>query len=219
VIVVAGGPLPAASRPLPSEATVVAADGGVDHALALGLRVDLAVGDFDSVSAAGLDAVEAAGARVERHPAEKDATDLELALDAAAALEPRRLVVVGVAGGRLDHLLAGLLLLGAERYARLELDAIAGDALAHVIRGERALAGEPGELVSLLPLGGDAVGVTTEGLRYPLVGETLAAGSSRGVSNEFGAARAQVRVARGVVLAVRPGTVVDDRTGSSGQPG
>jgi thiamine pyrophosphokinase len=219
VIVVAGGPLPASSRPLPAAAAVVAADGGVDHALALGLSIDLAVGDFDSVTAAGLAAVEAAGARVERHPPEKDATDLELALDAAAALDPRRLLVVGVAGGRLDHLLAGLLLLGAERYAHLELDAVAGDALVNVIRGARELEGEPGELVSLLPLGGDAEGVTTEGLRYPLAGETLAAGSSRGVSNEFAAARARVRVACGVVLAVRPGTVADDRTGSSGQPG
>jgi thiamine pyrophosphokinase len=219
VIVVAGGPPPASSRPLPAAAAVVAADGGVDHALALGLSIDLAVGDFDSVTAAGLAAVEAAGARVERHPPEKDATDLELALDAAAALDPRRLLVVGVAGGRLDHLLAGLLLLAAERYGHLELDAVAGDALVNVIRGARELEGEPGELVSLLPLGGDAEGVTTEGLRYPLAGETLAAGSSRGVSNEFAAAWARLRVARGVVLAVRPGTVADDRTGSSGQPG
>lgn len=207
VIVVAGGPPPAATRPLPASATVVAADGGVDHALALGLRVDVAIGDFDSVTPAGLAAAEASGASVERHPAEKDATDLELALDAAAAFEPRRVLVVGVAGGRLDHLLAGLLLLGAERYAHVEVDAIAGAALVHVIRGERVLEGEPGELVSLLPLGGDAVGVTTDGLRYPLAGETLSAGSSRGVSNEFAAAPARVRVAGGVVLAVRPGTV------------
>jgi thiamine pyrophosphokinase len=207
VIVVAGGPAPAATRPLPDGATVVAADGGVDYALALGLRVDVAVGDFDSVTPGGLAAAEAAGARIVRHPAEKDATDLELALDAAAALEPRRLLVAGVAGGRLDHLLAGLLLLGAERHAHLEVDAIAGQALVHVVRRERALEGAPGELVSLLPLGGDAEGVATDGLRYPLAGETLAAGSTRGVSNEFVGTQAVVRVARGVALAVRPGTV------------
>ena len=207
MILVAGGPAPPATRPLPHGATVIAADGGVDHALALGLRVELAVGDFDSVTPGGLAAAEAAGARIERHPAEKDATDLELALDVAAALEPRRLIVVGVAGGRLDHLLAGLLLLGAERYGHLEVDAIAGQALVHVVRGARRLEGKPGELVSLLPLGGDAEGVTTDGLRYPLAGETMAAGSTRGVSNEFAETQARVRVARGVVLAVRPGTV------------
>ncbi len=86
-------------------------------ALALGLRIDRAIGDFDSVSAAGLAAAEAAGAIVERHPAAKDATDLELALDAAIALEPARILVVGSAGGRLDHLLGSILLLADDRYA------------------------------------------------------------------------------------------------------
>ena len=84
---------------------MIAADGGVDRALALGLHVDVAIGDFDSVTAAGLAAVEAAGARIERHPTAKDATDLELALDAALALAPARIVVIGSGGGRLDHLL------------------------------------------------------------------------------------------------------------------
>ena len=84
VVIVAGGhPLGGLHPELPAGAFVIAADGGVDRALALGLHVDLAVGDFDSVTPAGLAAVRAAGARVERHPPTKDATDLELALDAA----------------------------------------------------------------------------------------------------------------------------------------
>ena len=74
---------------------MIAADSGIDLALALGLHVDVAIGDFDSVSAAGLATVEAAGALVERYPAAKDATDLELALDAAIALEPAHVIVVG----------------------------------------------------------------------------------------------------------------------------
>ena len=53
------------------------------------------------------------------------------------------------------------------------------------IRDERTLAGEPGELVSLFALHGPAEGVRTEGLEYPLAGETLEPGSSRGVSNRF----------------------------------
>jgi len=183
----------------------VAADQGVDHALALGLRVDVAVGDFDSVSPAGLTAAEAAGARIVRHPAEKDATDLELALDEAAALGPRRLLVLGVDGGRLDHLLAALLGLGAERYAAFEVDALLGAASIHVIRSERRLRGEPGELISLLALHAPAEDVTTAGLLYGLGGETLWPGSSRGASNVFATREARVSVGRGVVLAVRPG--------------
>ena len=141
-----------------------------------------------------------------RHPAAKDATDLELACDEALAFGPRRLVVVGGEGGRLDHLLAGLLLLGSAKYAAVEVDAVVGAARAHVIRGRRELAGATGELISLLALHGAAEGVATEGLVYPLRGETLLPGSSRGVSNEFAGESAVVSVERGILLAVLPGS-------------
>jgi thiamine pyrophosphokinase len=205
IVVAEGGPVRAGSGSLPARAPVVAADGGVDLALALGLSVDVAVGDFDSASPSGLATAEASGARVVGYPREKDATDLELALDEAAALDPRRIVVVGSGGGRLDHLLAALLLLGAERYASFEVDALLGEAIAHVVRGERRLAGEPGEHVSLLALHGPAEGVVTEGLAYRLRGETLLPGSSRGVSYVFAAREARISLECGVLLALRPG--------------
>lgn len=202
VVVVASGQGPAVE--VPPARSVVAADGGVERAASLGLAVDVVVGDLDSVSPAALERAEAAGARVVRHPAAKDATDLELALDEAVALEARRVLVVASGGGRLDHLLASLLVLGSARYEALEIDALVGDALVHVIRGERTMRGTSGELVTLLPLGGPAEGVTTTGLEYPLANETLEPGSSRGVSNVFTAVGVRVGVERGVLLAVRP---------------
>lgn len=181
---------------LPAGATVIAADGGAK----LGWPVDLVVGDMDSISAVTLASIE----QVERHPAEKDATDLELALAAALRLEPQRILVVGGAGGRLDHLLGGLLLLAADALAKVQVDAQFGAAAVHVIRGERSLRGEPGELISLFAVQGLADGVVTEGLVYPLGGETLAPGSSRGVSNVFAASEVRIALKRGVLLALRP---------------
>src|SRR6476661_2130701 len=70
---------------LPTAADVVAADSGLGVATALGVHVDHLVGDLDSVDPAAVAAAEAAGTTVDRHPAEKDATDLELAIDAAVA--------------------------------------------------------------------------------------------------------------------------------------
>jgi thiamine pyrophosphokinase len=67
------------------------------------------------------------------------------------------------------------------------------------------LHGEPGELVSLFALHGCAGGITTEGLVYPLHGEALEPGSSRGTSNAFAAPQARVTVEHGVLLAIRPG--------------
>lgn len=212
VIVVAGGGPPPREALLPRRAAVVAADGGLELGLALGLHVDVAVGDFDSVSSEALVEAEAAGTRIERHPQAKDATDLELALQVAAALDPKRILVIGAEGGRLDHLIACLLALGSERYAGFEVDAILGAATIHVVRGERRLTAAPGELLTLLPVNGPAVGVVTEGLVYPLRGETLEPGSTRGVSNIFSAPDARVQLRRGVLLAIRPGPEADGGT-------
>ena len=207
IVVVAGGdpPEPEAALAVPLGARVIAADRGLDHALALGLEVEIAVGDFDSASPAALVRAEASGTRIERYPADKDATDLELAMDAAVSVGAKRILVLAGDGGRLDHLLATLLLLGSSRYESVEIDAFIGCARAYVVRGERVIEGERGELVSLLALHGPAQGVRTEGLAYPLVGETLEPGSSRGVSNLFAAETARISVERGVLLAIRPG--------------
>jgi thiamine pyrophosphokinase len=207
VVVVSGGdpPAPRSALAVPLGATVIAADKGVEHALALGLEVAVAVGDFDSASPEAVAAAEAAGVRVERHAAEKDATDLELALDVASTMRPDRILVLAGDGGRLDHLVSSLLLLASDRFGHPQIDAFFGEARVHVLRGERELDGDPGELVTLLAVNGPAEGVATEGLAYPLRGETLEPGSSRGVSNVFAATRARVTIERGVLLAVRPG--------------
>jgi thiamine pyrophosphokinase len=207
VIVVTGGDpvAPADVADLPTGGPVVAADSGVDHALALGLGVTHAVGDFDSVSAEGLAAVGAAGATVERHPAAKDHTDLDLALDRAVALGADRIVVVGGHGGRVDHFLANALLLTAERYASVAMEARFGPARLHVVRRSVALAGVPGDLVTLLAVGGPATGVTTSGLRWALVGAVIEPASSLGVSNELVAPAATVTVETGTLVVVRPG--------------
>jgi len=202
VVVVASGQGPRLT--VPDAGTVVAADGGLERARELGLDVDVVVGDLDSVTPETLAAAETAGARVVRHPQAKDATDLELALDEALALGARRVLLVASATGRLDHLVASLLLLGSQRYAELELEALVGNAVVHVIRRERTLEGAPGALLTLVPLGGPATGVTTEGLEYPLVGETLEPGTTRGVSNVFTGTEARVGLEGGVLLAIRP---------------
>ena len=183
---------------------VIAADSGLEHARALGVPVDVVVGDLDSVDPAVLDAAVADGVTVERHPSAKDATDLELALDAAVDRDATEVLVVGVGGGRLDHFLGNVLLLASPRYRHVHVVARIADASATVVHERVELSGTPGAMCSLLPLGGSAVGVVTDGLRYPLRRETLPAGTTRGVSNEFLGARATVAVDDGVLLAVIP---------------
>jgi thiamine pyrophosphokinase len=207
IVIVAGGgpPHPSVAGRLAPDAFVIAADSGLEHAAALGLEVAVVVGDMDSVDPDALAAAAAAGTQVERHPQAKDATDVELALDLALDRRPRHVVVVTGEGDRLDHTLAVALLLATPRTAGVAVEGWLGCAHLTVVRDRADLAGTRGDLVTLLALHGPAEGVTTEGLLYPLDGETLGPGSSRGVSNEMLADDATVWVRSGVVVAVQPG--------------
>jgi thiamine pyrophosphokinase len=188
---------------------VVAADGGTNHALALGLTIDRWVGDGDSIDAGDLAALAATGVRVDRVPAEKDATDAELALEAAIDGGADGVILLGGLGGvRLDHGLANLglllhpavgsrqLVLYDEHAARITLlAAIDGPATAE-------LRGRVGDLVSLIPVGATAENVRTEGLRYPLRDEPLLLGRTRGVSNLRTALTARVTLGSGRILVI-----------------
>ncbi len=204
-IVLTDGDPVAPPIPLPSDAMVIAADGGLRLSSILGLRVDVVVGDMDSVSPADLAAAEQAGARIERHPIDKDATDLELALDAAITGGAIEITVVGGAGGRLDHLLANAQLLAGDRYAAIQLRWWTGAEIVVVCDHMRpaVIKGTPGELVSLVPVGGSAGGVVTTGLRWGLEGEDLGFGSTRGVSNELSDDRATVSLTEGRLLVIQ----------------
>jgi thiamine pyrophosphokinase len=206
VVLVGGDPVEAdATRPLPAGATVIAADSGLAAAAVLGLDVDLVVGDLDSVDPVDLASAVGSGVPIDRHPVAKDRTDLAIALDAALAYAPARVVAVGGAGGRLDHLLGNAQVLASDTYRDLRITAHVGRATITVVRDHAELVGSPDELVSLLPVHGSAGGVSTDGLRFPLRDEDLPAGTTRGISNQFVGDRAHVRVTRGVVLAVQPG--------------
>lgn len=184
---------------------VIAADSGLTLASGLGWRVDLVVGDMDSVDPAALEEAAAAGAQVERHDRDKDRTDLELALAAARRHGADRVHVAGGAGGRLDHVLANALCLAADDWSGLEISATYGAARVWVVRVAAEMEGGVGDLVSLVPVGGPAHGVHTTGLRWHLAGDTLAPASGRGISNEFAAPQATVSLAAGTLLAVAPG--------------
>ncbi len=205
VVFAGGDPVPARwAAELPPHALIVAADSGLRNAALLGRRPDLVVGDLDSADPADVERAVAAGAAVERHPQAKDRTDLDLALHAALERGARRVVVVGGGGGRLDHFLAGGLLLASAELAAVEVEAFVGDAHLAVIRTERRFSGEPGSLLSLLAVGGAAHGIRTRGLLFALRDETLEPGSTRGVSNRLTRDTAEVSVGDGVLLAVQP---------------
>lgn len=189
---------------------VLAADGGTVHLEAWGIEPHVVIGDLDSLPGEARERVVARGGRIELHPADKDSSDTELALDRAIALGADEVIVVGALGGpRIDHAIANTLLLAAARPGRARIRLVRGPMSVRLVQGgERVeLGGAEGGIVTLLAVGGDAAGVLTAGLRYPLRDETLRLGSSRGVSNEIAARPAAVSVRSGALLVVEGGAL------------
>jgi thiamine pyrophosphokinase len=184
-------------------AEVIAADGGLARARAIGLEPTLLVGDLDSLPAAAAARAEADGVEVHRAPVDKDESDTELALLEAVRRGATRITVLGAFGGpRLDHALANVWLLGHPALGAVDVQLLDATTRASIIRGPatRALPGPVGRTVSLLPLGGDAEGITTAGLRYPLHDEPLRTGPARGLSNVRTDAAASVALRGGRLL-------------------
>lgn len=175
---------------------IIAADGGLRHTQALGLRPDEIIGDFDS-----LGYVPEAGVVF---PVEKDDTDTMLAVRRGLELGLRRYVIYGgMDGKRLDHTLANFQTLcflaqhGAVGFL------VGRDYIACAVKDGtlRFPAGAEGDF-SLFCLGKDAKGVTIRGLYYEAEDITLTSSFPLGVSNHFTGKEAAVTVEDGTLLAL-----------------
>ena len=203
VLIFAGGvsPGPEVVEELPHSDLTIAADSGYDRAVELGFKVDVLIGDLDSIETE----LMPNHLIVERYPVDKDATDLEIAIGRVLVEQPQRVVIVGGSGGRLDHELGIANLICSSRWSSIdEIDWMTDRGWAHVVHKRRTIHGDVGSMISLIPVGGDATGVSTRGLKWELHLETLEHSSTRGVSNRFASPVAEVALTSGTLLAVVP---------------
>ncbi len=176
---------------------VIAADGGYDKLKALGIKPDLLLGDFDSIEAVA----EEANAELLRYPAEKDDTDMMLAVKTGFERGYEAFVIYGGVGGRLDHTLANLQTLayiarhGGRGYLMGD-----GFVITALHNNELLLSANKRGNISIFAHGGDARGVTLEGLKYPLNNAVLSCDMPLGVSNRFTGVPSRVSVEDGVVI-------------------
>jgi thiamine pyrophosphokinase len=214
VIVTGAAPLDArAVAAIPSDAIVIAADGGLDHARAAGLTPAGLIGDLDSVSEEGL-AWAKQHATIQRHPIDKNATDTELAVAFAAGMNPSRVVMVAGGGDRLDHTLAAIGALGAPVLTSVPLiecwwggqylQVVHGPARVTIrtatIFGTSSTAPPASETrISLLAMHGRCTGVTLSGTRWPLERAELGPLVGHGLSNVAIAADTELAISTGIV--------------------
>lgn len=150
---------------------LVAADGGGDRALAMGLEPEAVIGDLDSLSQG---ARERLGARV-HHIAEQDSTDFAKSLQ---LIEAPFVLALGFTGLRLDHTLAAMtdLIRSAHRVVMLAEEEV-------IFRCPPRLSLDLAEdtRVSLFPFG--EVKARSKGLYWPLDGIDFTPSERVGTSN------------------------------------
>lgn len=173
---------------------VIAADAGLAYLHQLNIRPDIIVGDFDSMPEGLLDLYPTT--LIKRFQADKDLSDLELALECAWEYAPKQVYLYGAMGLRVDHQLYNLMLLG--RYPK-QVKIITGkeEIFAIDVREERDCI--PGQTVSFIPIYGKVTGVTTRGLRWELDSADLDL-SFLSLSNRTLSDRFEVEVKNGLLL-------------------
>lgn len=182
---------------------IVCADGGALRARDLGLRPQTIIGDLDSLSPAQVAEFEAAGCQFLAHPAEKDETDLELALLHCREIGAETVTILGGLGGRFDQTIANLLLLTLPALGAMRICMVDGEQTMRVLSpGAHRLEGQPGDTISLVPLSDRVDGIVTRNLQYPLRDESLTRGPARGLSNVMLGVQAEVSFGRGALLLV-----------------
>ena len=218
IVIFANGELPdleAARALLDAGDYLIAADGGANHLLKMGILPEIVIGDLDSIDEDTLFELTSADVDIKQYSEDKDETDIELALGYAVELHPSAILIVGALGGRLDQTLGNLSIMTDRTLPEIDIHLDDGREEAFFYRasdgkgGQVEVHGRSGDTVSLIPWNGPVEGVATEGLKWPLYGETLYPYKSRGVSNVMLAELASIRFQSGLLLIVHrrlPGT-------------
>ena len=190
--------LAAVRRYLRPDDYIIACDSGLRLVDALGLTPDLIVGDFDSSARPDTD-IETIVL-----PCEKDDTDTVYAAREALSRGFDEFLLLGAAGGRLDHTLgniAVLLMLDAQgahgtlvdNYSEMEL-----------VRQNPVPVPDSFAYFSLLAVDGDASGVTVKNAKYPLCGAVITPDYPYGISNEpLSGQTAEISVGSGRLLLIK----------------
>lgn len=184
------------SAPTPTKGDlVIAADGGYDYLVSLGIKPHLIIGDMDSVSG-GITDVE-----IVRYPKKKDETDMHLAYLIGRKKGYSVFMIYGGTGGRPDHTFANysLLFMAKSNDDRMTIVDKKYDIFA--LEDERIeVVGRRGATLSVFAFGGDAVGVSLSGVDYPAEDIDLSCDFALGVSNRISEDSATVSVKRGRLL-------------------
>lgn len=185
-------------HPKPDDLSI-AADSGYHTAVALGERIDLLLGDFDSIGEVPRDS----GIEIQQVPTEKDYTDTQLAVEIAIDRGATDIIIIGGLSGRLDHTLSTLAIL-EELHARKVYGTITdGQSRARYMQSSSTLIARSSyKYLSIIAADEVVKGVDIEGCKYPLKRATIRRRHQFAVSNEITGNVAFIAVKKGGVYII-----------------
>lgn len=205
VIITTGGSLGEWALPYIREGSLlIGADSGALFMVDQGFRPDIAIGDFDSVSAAELARIKArSGRTIQCDPVDKNFTDTEMAFRLALDMQPESIVLLGALGTRFDHSLANVHLLALADDNGVAAAIVDETNRISAISRDALVRRHHHPQVSLLPLTNAVTGITLEGFQYPLHEATLTIGQSLGISNVLTGESGWIRLREGRLLVIQ----------------
>jgi thiamine pyrophosphokinase len=180
-----------------SDTYVVCVDKGAETALEYGIRIDLVVGDFDSISKEAYKRIEDVAIE---YPKEKDFTDTELAVVEAIRRNKVHIKIANATGSRVDHTLSNFLLL--YKYKEYDIRIFGNDFEAFLIQKDLIIDNSEGMTFSLVPMTDTIEGLSLEGFKYPLDKRDVKKGDSLCISNIITDQTASIRFAKGSALII-----------------
>lgn len=190
---------------VPTNSFVIAADGGFDHARALGVTPDVVVGDFDSITGNRPTKNE----RTIELPPEKDDPDLLSALKIGWFHGARLFHIYGALGGRIDHTISNIQLMALlANHGAIGFLHGNDSIVTAICDGDLDFASndvKPGRMISVFSHSDTSVGVCEKGLKYEISDALMTSTKVNGVSNEFRhGLPAHVGVTQGTLIVTFP---------------
>lgn len=185
---------------------IIGIDKGLEFLYRNQLQPDLIVGDFDSLTDGILEHYQA-HTPIRQFVPEKDATDMEIGVNAAVEMGADSIAILGGTGTRLDHVLGNIQTLMIPLEKGIEAFLIDSHNRIRLVREGRTFTREElcGEFISFFPLTTVVEGLTLEGFKYPLYKHTLTSNNSLGVSNEVIDNEVQVSFDKGLLIMIESG--------------
>lgn len=173
---------------------IITADGGYLMAEKLGVKVDIALGDFDTIDKACVKAE-----KIVVLNKEKDLTDSQSALLLVKEQKIDKCMMFGGTGSRIDHTLANIFLLKSAKDMGIELCIYDENNIIYYTEDEIEISKKEGYHLSVVQLT-DCENVSLSGLYYPLQNKNLPFCDIIGISNEFTEDSCRISLSHGSLL-------------------